>query len=85
MELPPDAYVSETKKDLFTLRNGKFNTEGKPEQIEVNQYRMTKFDFSKKIHQYDVSTNLCHAYFLFITDNDFRSSSRPTLTSSALS
>jgi hypothetical protein len=57
MELPPDAYVSETKKDLFTLRNGKFNTEGKPEQIEVNQYRMTKFDFSKKIHQYDVSTN----------------------------
>ncbi|KAH7273919.1 hypothetical protein MRS44_000638 [Fusarium solani] len=54
MELPPDAYVSETKKDLFTLRNGKFNTEGKPEQIEVNQYRMTKFDFSKKIHQYDV-------------------------------
>ncbi|KAF5020355.1 hypothetical protein F66182_7627 [Fusarium sp. NRRL 66182] len=54
MELPPDAYVSETKKDLFTLRNGRFNTEGKPEPIEVNQYRMTKFDFSKKIHQYDV-------------------------------
>ncbi|KAJ4271702.1 Protein argonaute [Fusarium torreyae] len=54
MELPPDAYVSETKKDLFTLRNGKFNTEGKPEHIEVNQYRMTKFDFSKKIYQYDV-------------------------------
>ncbi|KAF4453519.1 hypothetical protein F53441_3832 [Fusarium austroafricanum] len=55
MELPPDAYVSETKKDLFTLRKGRFNTEGKPEQIEVNQYRMTKFDFNKKIHQYDVS------------------------------
>ncbi|KAF5000779.1 hypothetical protein FDECE_11134 [Fusarium decemcellulare] len=54
MELPPDAYVSETKKDLFTLRGGKLNTEGKPEQIEVNQYRMTKFDFSKKIYQYDV-------------------------------
>ena len=55
MELPPDAYISETKKDMFTLRNGRFNTEGKPEQIEVNQYRMTKFDFSKKIYQYDVS------------------------------
>ncbi|KAF4967182.1 hypothetical protein FZEAL_10568 [Fusarium zealandicum] len=54
MELPPDAYVSETKKDLFTLRGKKFNTEGKPEQMEVNQYRMTKFDFSKKIYQYDV-------------------------------
>jgi eukaryotic translation initiation factor 2C len=55
MELPPDAYVMETKKDLFTLRNGRFNTEGKAEMIEVNQYRMTKFDFSKKIYQYDVS------------------------------
>ncbi|KAM5355683.1 hypothetical protein ACJ41O_002329 [Fusarium nematophilum] len=54
MELPPDAYVSETKKDLFTLRGKQLNTEGKPEQIEVNQYRMTKFDFTKKIHQYDV-------------------------------
>ncbi|KAI1065426.1 hypothetical protein LB507_000045 [Fusarium sp. FIESC RH6] len=54
MELPPDAYISETKKDMFTLRKGRFNTEGKPEQIEVNQYRMTKFDFSKKIYQYDV-------------------------------
>ncbi|KAL4730323.1 Protein argonaute [Fusarium chlamydosporum] len=54
MELPPDAYISETKKDMFTLRNGRFNTEGRPEQIEVNQYRMTKFDFSKKIYQYDV-------------------------------
>ena len=55
MELPPDAYVSETKKDLFTLRGNKFNTEGKPDKVEVNQYRMTKFDFTKKIYQYDVS------------------------------
>lgn len=62
MELPPDAYISETKKDMFTLRKGRFNTEGKPEQIEVNQYRMTKFDFSKKIYQYDVSIH--HLYTL---------------------
>ncbi|KAK7415854.1 Protein argonaute [Neonectria magnoliae] len=54
MELPPDAYVSETKKDLFTLRGNKLNTEGKAELVEVNQYRMTKFDFTKKIYQYDV-------------------------------
>ncbi|KAM0503725.1 hypothetical protein ACHAP8_002966 [Fusarium lateritium] len=54
MELPPDAYISETKKDMFTLREGRFNTEAKPEMIEVNQYRMTKFDFNKKIYQYDV-------------------------------
>lgn len=54
MELPPDAYVPETRKDAFTLRGNKLNTEGKPEQIEVNQYRMTKFDFTKKIYQYDV-------------------------------
>ncbi|KAI5462319.1 Piwi domain-containing protein [Mariannaea sp. PMI_226] len=54
MELPPDAYVSDTKKDLFTLRGNKLNTEGKPEMIEVNQYRMSKFDFNKKIYQYDI-------------------------------
>ncbi|KAH8735189.1 Piwi domain-containing protein [Ilyonectria robusta] len=54
MELPPDAYIPETRKDAFTLRGNKLNTEGKPEQIEVNQYRMTKFDFTKKIYQYDV-------------------------------
>ena len=56
MELPPDAYVSETKKDLFTLRGKRLNTEGKAESVEVNQYRMTKFDFTKKIYQYDVSS-----------------------------
>ncbi|KPM33983.1 Protein argonaute [Neonectria ditissima] len=56
MELPPDAYVSETKKDLFTLRGNRVNTEGRPEPVEVNQYRMTKFDFTKKIYQYDVSS-----------------------------
>ncbi|CAM1504240.1 Fc.00g018310.m01.CDS01 [Cosmosporella sp. VM-42] len=54
MELPPDAYVSETRKDAFTLRGNKLNTEGQATQVEVNQYRMTKFDFSKKIYQYDV-------------------------------
>ncbi|KAH7156838.1 eukaryotic translation initiation factor 2c [Dactylonectria macrodidyma] len=54
VELPPDAYISATNKDFFTLREKKLNTEGKVEQIEVNQYRMTKFDFAKKIYQYDV-------------------------------
>lgn len=57
MELPPDAYVSDTKKSSFALRGNKFNTEGKPDVIEVNQYRMAKFDFSKKIYQYDVSND----------------------------
>lgn len=55
MELPADAYIMDTKKSQFALRENKFNTEGKKEMIEVNQYRMTKFDFSKKIYQYDVS------------------------------
>ncbi|KOS17677.1 hypothetical protein ESCO_002684 [Escovopsis weberi] len=45
MELPPDAYLSETGKDLFALRGNKFNTEGRPEMVEVNQLRMTKFSF----------------------------------------
>jgi hypothetical protein len=84
MELPPDAYISETKKDMFTLRNNRFNTEGKPEQIEVNQYRMTKFDFSKKIYQYDVSISQAHIV-LAHANHKFRSSFRPTLTRSALS
>lgn len=56
MELPPDAYVSDTQKSMFTLRGNNLNTEGSPAVVEVNQYRMTKFDFSKKIYQYDVST-----------------------------
>ncbi|KAM3550059.1 hypothetical protein MY1884_008443 [Beauveria asiatica] len=55
MELPPDAYVSDTQKSLFTLRGSNLNTEGSPAIVEVNQYRMTKFDFSKKIYQYDVA------------------------------
>ncbi|TWU78208.1 hypothetical protein ED733_007930 [Metarhizium rileyi] len=54
MELPPDAYVTEALKDVFALRGNKFNTEGSSAMIEVNQYRMKKFDFSKKIYQYDV-------------------------------
>ncbi|KAI9147761.1 Protein argonaute [Paramyrothecium foliicola] len=55
MELPPDAYILDANKDVFPIRGNKYNTEGKPEMIEVNQYRMTKFDFNKKIYQYDVS------------------------------
>lgn len=55
MELPPDAYVTnEAQKDVFAVRGNKFNTEGRPETVEVNQFRMTKFDFNKKIYQYDV-------------------------------
>lgn len=54
MELPPDAYVSDTHKSMFALRGNKTNTEGKMTTVEVNQYRMKSFDFSKKIHQYDV-------------------------------
>ena len=55
MELPPDAYVNDTQKGRFTLRRNKLNTEGKPAAVEVNQYRMKTFDFTKKIYQYDVS------------------------------
>lgn len=56
MELPPDAYLSnEDRKDVFAIRGNKFNTEGRAEKVEVNQFRMTKFDFGKKIYQYDVS------------------------------
>ncbi|KND92077.1 Protein argonaute [Tolypocladium ophioglossoides CBS 100239] len=55
MELPPDAYLADTEKSRFTLRGNKFNTEGKPAMVEVNQYRMKTFDFTKKIYQYDVT------------------------------
>ncbi|PHH72721.1 hypothetical protein CDD80_4302 [Ophiocordyceps camponoti-rufipedis] len=55
MELPADAYVADTQKSIFALRGNKLNTEGKPAIIEVNQYRMKTFDFSKKIYQYDVT------------------------------
>ncbi|KAG5948403.1 hypothetical protein E4U53_006296 [Claviceps sorghi] len=55
MELPPDAYVVDAQKDIFALRGNKFNTEGSKAIIEVNQYRMKKFDFAKKIFQYDVT------------------------------
>ncbi|KAL6820698.1 Piwi domain-containing protein [Trichoderma camerunense] len=55
MELPPDAFfINEAQKDVFAVRNNKFNTEGRQETVEVNQFRMTKFDFNKKIYQYDV-------------------------------
>lgn len=55
MELPPDAYVLDTSKDIFALRGKKYNTEGSPAVVEVNQYRMKRFDFKSKIYQYDVS------------------------------
>ncbi|KAG6012482.1 hypothetical protein E4U43_007782 [Claviceps pusilla] len=55
MELPPDAYVLDAQKDIFALRGNKYNTDGSKAIVEVNQYRMTKFDFAKKIFQYDVS------------------------------
>lgn len=55
MELPPDAYVSATSKSMFALRGNKLNTEGRETDIQVNQYRMKRFDFNKKIYQYDVS------------------------------
>ncbi|KAG6264982.1 hypothetical protein E4U47_006588 [Claviceps purpurea] len=54
MELPPDAYILDDQKDKFALRGNKYNTEKNKAIVEVNQYRMTKFDFSKDIHQYDV-------------------------------
>ena len=54
VELPPDAYLSDTAKSEFTLRGTKYNTEGKPAQVEVNQYRLKAFDFTKRIYQYDV-------------------------------
>lgn len=57
LELPPDAYVSDTKKDMFIVRGNKFNTEGKPAEMLVNQYRMKKFDYTKKIFQYDISVS----------------------------
>jgi eukaryotic translation initiation factor 2C len=82
MELPPDAYVSETKKDLFTLRNGRFNTEGKAEQIEVNQYRMTKFDYNKKIYQYDVSSSHMSSHLIH-SNTHYRFLSLLTRTRSA--
>lgn len=64
MELPPDAYVTEGQKDIFALRGNKFNTEGSNAVIEVNQYRMKKFDFAKKIYQYDVRCPVVHLFYL---------------------
>ncbi|CAG9941306.1 unnamed protein product [Clonostachys rosea f. rosea IK726] len=55
MELPPDAYVSDTQKSRFALRGTKFNTEGKPAQIAVNQYRLKSLNYDGKIHQYDIN------------------------------
>lgn len=56
MELPPDAYTSPDQQNMFALRGNKFNTQGKPDTVLVNQYRMTKFNFNKTIYQYDVSS-----------------------------
>ncbi|KAG5959309.1 hypothetical protein E4U56_005050 [Claviceps arundinis] len=55
MELPSDAYILDN--DTFALRGNnanKYNTEGSKAIVEVNQYRMTKFDCIEDIHQYDV-------------------------------
>lgn len=65
MELPPDAYVTSLKKSMFPRRENKFNSEGKIETIEVNQYRMTNFDFKKKIYQYDVRVFIDYLRLLF--------------------
>lgn len=54
MELPPDAYVADIKKSSFALRGKKLNSEGSPAALQVNQYRMTKFDPNVKVYQYDV-------------------------------
>lgn len=55
MELPPDAYLLGENKDIFALRNNRFNSEGGKALVSVNQFRMTGFDFNKKVYQYDVS------------------------------
>ncbi|ODA75978.1 hypothetical protein RJ55_08619 [Drechmeria coniospora] len=55
VELPPDAYLKDTAMSMFTLRNNKFNSEGKPIKVDVNQYRMKSFDFAKKVYQYDIA------------------------------
>lgn len=54
------------KKSEFTLRGNKLNTEGAPDVVHTNQYRMIKFDFSKKIYQYDVclSPSVCSGELL---------------------
>lgn len=57
MELPPDAYLTDTKKSQFALRGNKLNTEGTQDMVHTNQYRMKSFDTSKKIFQYDVSNS----------------------------
>ena len=40
---------------MFTFRGNKLNMEGQPAYVEINQYRITELEFSKKIYQYDVS------------------------------
>lgn len=60
MELPPDAYVADSKKSLFAQRGKKLNSEGSPTNLQVNQYRMTKFNPNVKIFQFDV----CYLTFI---------------------
>ncbi|KAF4126056.1 eukaryotic translation initiation factor 2C [Geosmithia morbida] len=57
MELPPEAYVLGGGKSPFALRNNKFNTEGTSDMVYVNQYRVKKVDFTKKVYQYDVTVS----------------------------
>lgn len=47
LDLPADAFMDH-KQGTFPLRGNKFNTEGRQDMVEVNQYRMTQFDFQKR-------------------------------------
>ena len=69
MELPPDAYATDSTKEMFPVRGNKLNTQGRSEMIEVNQYRLKSFDFKKNIYQYDVSLRpqRTPVTFLFLT------------------
>lgn len=56
VELPADAYALD-RPDFFLSRPKKFNESGQAANIEVNQYKVTSFDFSKTVHQYAVSVS----------------------------
>lgn len=56
IELPLDACASETKKDIFISHGSEYNNfECTIRKVEVNECRMTKFDFKKDINWYDLS------------------------------
>jgi eukaryotic translation initiation factor 2C len=55
VELPADAYTLD-RPDIFAARpKAPAAAVGQSCQLEVNSYRVTSFDFSKKVHQYSVS------------------------------